>query len=146
MFTISNMLAIQQNLLENLVIIAQANLRCFRFSHKVEKCNPIQSFFHWPSNSEYEMLWYSAFNAQGWRLVIVVVELGAVKKYVATMEALRKKERQDETQFTTKIDGFLSSIPPWMLLYFFGGFFILKSHLVYDQSQGSGAVFLVLHG
>ncbi len=24
------------------------------------------------------------------------------------MEALRKKERQDETQFTTKIDGFVS--------------------------------------
>jgi hypothetical protein len=29
-----------------------------------------------------------------------------VKIHVAAMEALRKKERQDETQFTTKIDGF----------------------------------------
>jgi len=29
-----------------------------------------------------------------------------VKIYVAAVEALRKKERQDETQFTTKIDGF----------------------------------------
>jgi hypothetical protein len=28
--------------------------------------------------------------------------------YVATLEALRTKERQDETQFTTKIDGFMS--------------------------------------
>jgi hypothetical protein len=28
----------------------------------------------------------------------------AVKVYVAAVEALRKKERQDETQFTTKID------------------------------------------
>jgi hypothetical protein len=37
------------------------------------------------------------------------------------VEALRKKERQDETQFTTKIDGFLSFIPPWMLRYFFPG-------------------------
>jgi hypothetical protein len=27
------------------------------------------------------------------------------------VEALRKKKRQDETQFTTKIDGFLSFIP-----------------------------------
>jgi hypothetical protein len=27
-----------------------------------------------------------------------------VKIYVAAVEALRKKERQDETQFTTKID------------------------------------------
>jgi electron transfer flavoprotein alpha/beta subunit len=51
---------------------------------------------------------YSAFNAQGSRLIIVVVQLGAVKIYVAAVEALRKKERQDETQFTTKIDGFLS--------------------------------------
>jgi len=30
-----------------------------------------------------------------------------VKIYVAAVEVLRKKERQDETQFTTKIDGFL---------------------------------------
>jgi len=29
---------------------------------------------------------------------------GAMKIYVATVEALRKKERQDETQFTTKFD------------------------------------------
>jgi hypothetical protein len=39
------------------------------------------------------------------------VELGAVKIYVAAVEALRNKERQDETHFTTKIDGFLSFIP-----------------------------------
>ncbi len=29
-------------------------------------------------------------------LIIVVVEVGAVKIYVAAVEALRKKERQDE--------------------------------------------------
>jgi hypothetical protein len=55
---------------------------------------------------------YSAFNAQGSRLIIVIVQLGAVKIYVAAVEALRRKKRQDETQFTTKIDGFLSFIPP----------------------------------
>ncbi len=44
-------------------------------------------------------------------LIIVIVQLGAVKIYVAAVEVLRKKERQDETEFTTKIDGFLSSIP-----------------------------------
>ncbi len=49
----------------------------------------------------------SAFNAQGSRLIIVIVLLGAVKIYVAAVE-----ERQDETQLTTKIDGFLSVIPP----------------------------------
>jgi hypothetical protein len=35
-----------------------------------------------------------------------------VKIYVAAVEALRRKERQDETQFITKIDGFLGFIPP----------------------------------
>ncbi len=49
--------------------------------------------------------WYSAVNARGSRLIILVVQLGAVKIYVAAVEALRKKERQDETQFTTKIGG-----------------------------------------
>jgi hypothetical protein len=31
--------------------------------------------------------------------------------YVAAVEELRKKESQDETQFTTKFDGFLSFNP-----------------------------------
>jgi hypothetical protein len=45
---------------------------------------------------------------------MVVIQLGAVKFYVvaAAVEALKKKERQDETQFTIKIDGFLSFIIP----------------------------------
>ncbi len=45
-------------------------------------------------------------------MIIVVVPLGAVKICVAAaVEALlTKKERQDETQFTTKSDGFLSFI------------------------------------
>jgi hypothetical protein len=38
----------------------------------------------------------------------------------------------ETTQFTTKIDGFLSFIPPWMLMY--------------DQTHGSGAVFFLFHG
>jgi len=52
--------------------------------------------------------WNSEFNAQGsWRIIVVVVEIGAVKIYVASsVEALRGKERQDEThQFTTKSGG-----------------------------------------
>jgi hypothetical protein len=36
---------------------------------------------------------YSAFNGQGSRLIIVVVQLAAVKIYVAAVVALRKKER-----------------------------------------------------
>jgi hypothetical protein len=47
--------------------------------------------------------WKSAFNAQGLRLSVVTVKVGVVKIYVAAVEALRKKERQDKTQFTAKI-------------------------------------------
>jgi hypothetical protein len=39
-----------------------------------------------------------------------------VKIYLVAVEALMKNERQYETQFTTKIDGFLSFIPRWMLV------------------------------
>jgi hypothetical protein len=51
--------------------------------------------------------WNLVFNAQDSRLIIVLVQVGVAKVYVAAVEAveaLRKKERQDETQFTTKID------------------------------------------
>ncbi len=65
-----------------------------------------------------------------------------MKIYVAAAEALRKKERQDETQFTTKIDCFLSFIPSQILMYFLQ--FFLKSHPAYNQTQGSGAVFFLL--
>jgi hypothetical protein len=51
-------------------------------------------------------------NAQGSRLILVIVLVGEVEVYVGAMEALRKKkERQDETQFTTKIDVFLNFKP-----------------------------------
>jgi len=52
-----------------------------------------------------------AFNAQGSRVIIVVVQVGLVKIYVTAVEALRKmgmtstQENGDETQFTTKIGG-----------------------------------------
>jgi hypothetical protein len=38
------------------------------------------------------------------------------------MEAVRKKERQVETEEAITIDGFLSFTPSWMLMYFFAGF------------------------
>ncbi len=44
---------------------------------------------------------------------MVLVQVGAMKIYVAAVEELRKKESQDETQFTTKFDGFLSCKPPF---------------------------------
>jgi hypothetical protein len=35
------------------------------------------------------------------RVNIAVVQVGAVKIYVVAVQALRKKETQDETQYTT---------------------------------------------
>jgi hypothetical protein len=39
-----------------------------------------------------------------------------VKIYVAAVEALRKKERRDETQFTTKVGGKTSLGPIYFVL------------------------------
>ncbi len=75
----------------------------------------------------YEMLILTIFNAWGWRLIIVVVR---------TIRS--SEERQDE------IDGFLSFIPCWMLMYFFAGFKKNLNQPVYDQTQGSGAVLFLL--
>jgi hypothetical protein len=41
--------------------------------------------------------WNSTFNAQGLRVIIVVVHVGIVKIYVVVVKVIRKKERQDET-------------------------------------------------
>jgi hypothetical protein len=46
------------------------------------------------------------FNAQGSRLIIVVIELGAVKIYVAAVEALRKKK-----------DRMKLSLPPKLMVF-----------------------------
>jgi len=93
--------------------------------------------------------WNSVFNTQGSRIIISVLRAGAVKIYVrlAAVEVLRKKERLDETQFTTKMDGFLTFIPRPIecKCTYLQVFFSKKIHLVYDQTQGSGAVFFLLY-
>jgi hypothetical protein len=55
-------------------------------------------------------------NAQGSRVIIVVVQVEAVKLYVAAVQPLRKRETQDETQFTTKIGEKTSLSPSYFLL------------------------------
>jgi hypothetical protein len=60
--------------------------------------------------------WNSALIAQGSRVIIVVVQEGAVKIYVTVVQTLRKKETQDETQLTTKIGGNTSLGPSNFLL------------------------------
>jgi len=63
-----------------------------------------------------------------------------VKIYVALVEALRKKERRGETQKTINFDGFLSFTLSFFLMCCFAGLFF-ESHPVYDETQGTGAVF-----
>jgi hypothetical protein len=79
---------------------------------------PYPVFQCYPQNKKFLLnlstkCWNSAFNMQDSRLIIVVVQIWAVKKYVAAMEALRKKERQDETQFNTKFGGKTSLGPSY---------------------------------
>jgi len=53
--------------------------------------------------------WNSSFDAQGSRVTIIVVQVGAVKIYVTAVETLRKKRKSEYgTQFILlpqKIDG-----------------------------------------
>ncbi len=70
--------------------------------------------------------WVSTFNAQGLRVIKVVVHVGVVKIYVAKMEALRKNERHDEYQFTTKIVRKISQV----VVFFFVKFSFLVTHLM----------------
>jgi hypothetical protein len=80
--------------------------------------------FQWyPQSNEISLnlgvkCWNSPFNPQGSRLIIVIVHIGlrAVQIYVAAVEALRKKERVDETHFTTKVSGKTSLGPGYFVL------------------------------
>jgi len=63
-----------------------------------------------------------------------------VKIHAATVKALKKKERQGETQFTAKTE-----VPhPWMLIFFLRGRFCFFwiFHPIYDHIQRSSVVFL----
>ncbi len=68
-----------------------------------------------------------------------------MKIYVAAVEALRKrrKDRMKLSLLPKLMVCFLSFIPRRMLMYFFCRFFF-QYHSVYDQTQGSGAVFFLL--
>jgi hypothetical protein len=53
------------------------------------------------------------------RVIIIVVQVGGAsenRNICNSKEALRKKERQDETQFTTKIGGKTSLDPNYLVL------------------------------
>jgi len=49
------------------------------------------------------------------RVILAILQVGLLKIYVAAVEVLRRKERQDETQFTTKIAGKTSMGPSYFV-------------------------------
>ncbi len=62
-----------------------------------------------------------------------------MKIYLAAVQVLSEKERQDETEFTTKIDGFPSLNANVLLAFFF-------LNLTLGMTQLRGAVFSLLYG
>jgi len=73
----------------------------------------------------------SSFIAQGSRIIIVVVHVGAVKIYVVAVEELRKKERGHETQFATKLVEKLV----WVQVISFCKISFLVKHLMPNYAQ-----------
>jgi len=73
--------------------------------------SPPYPLFQWYLQSKEILLKTQHLMHKVLRLTIVVAQVGAVKIYVAAVEALRIKERQDETQFITKI-GEKTSLSP----------------------------------
>jgi hypothetical protein len=101
-------------------------VRKFSLNLSMKCWNSVQN-----AETQYEMLklcmkcWISAFNAQGWWGIIVAVQVGAVKIYVAAVEVRAQEKRKTGwNSGTIKIDGFLSFTPCWMLMYFFAGVFL----------------------
>jgi hypothetical protein len=87
-------------------VVSLQRKEIFIESHSVKCCNSVRN------------VQTQAFNARASRLAIVscTVRSSSETIYVAAMEALRKNERQDETQFTTKSgkmkDSMKLSLPP----------------------------------
>ncbi len=65
-----------------------------------------------------------------------------MKKYVAAVEALRKKEREDETQFTTKIGGKTSLDPKFCKI----SFSVMHLMPYYVETGRSRPLIAWLHG
>jgi len=81
--------------------------------------------------------WKSAFNAQGSTLIIVALQVGAMKIYAARVEALKRKGKAGWNSVHNKNWG-----PPTLECYCLLFFWISPS--LYDQTQGSSVVSITL--
>ncbi len=81
---------------------------------------------------------------EGTRLIIVVVQLGAMKIY-AQQQLRRSGKRKDRMKLSLppKLMDFWVWIPPLNVVNVLFCRFFFESHPVYIQTQGSGAVFFL---
>jgi hypothetical protein len=110
----------KKNQHRNCSSISELSVKSPSVSPPISSSFAADPLFHWYPQSKEVLLnlsmkcWNSIINAQSLRVIIAVV--GAVKIYVTAVQALRKNETQDETQFTTKIGGKTSLGPSYFLL------------------------------
>jgi hypothetical protein len=90
--------------------------------------------------------WNSAFDAQGSRLIIVVVHVRAVKKYICSSSTGGAQEN-GKTGWNSVYhqNWWFSEYHPMSNANVPFCKFLKNSHLVYDQTQGSAAVPVLLY-
>ncbi len=108
--------------------------------------SPPYPLFQWYPQSKDILLnlcmkcWNLAFDAQGLRLIIVIVQLGAVKIYVASSSGgPQEKGKTGWNSVYHQNWWFCEFHPPWMLMYFFAGFFLISARRliwVYQSTAG----------
>jgi hypothetical protein len=62
-----------------------------------------------------------------------------VKIYVAAVEVLRQKEK-DDVKTGTKTGAFLNLTPSWRIMYFFAGFFVISVGFELNSGYCCGVV------
>jgi hypothetical protein len=83
--------------------------------------------------------WNSAFNAQCSRVIIVVVQVGAP----LWQQWRRSRKRRDRMKLNYHQNWRFPQFHPQLNAHVYFCRFKKKIHLVYDQTQGSGAIFSI---
>jgi hypothetical protein len=117
---------LQKKKFGNLKNCERRNVVCNRVNRKVTLCFIPYPLFQWYRQSEEIWLnlgmkcWNSASNAQGSWVIIVVVQVGVVKIYVAAVQALRKRKHKMKLSLWPKLVEKLV----WVPVIFFRKIFI----------------------
>jgi len=90
--------------------------------------------------------WNSAFNAEGSKLIIVAVLVAAVEIYVTAVEAGAQEKGKTGWNSVYNKNWWFSEFYPLLNANGLFGRLKKKSHPIYDQTLGFGAVFRLLYG